>query len=69
MVVGLVCALIMILKWEDLWDPVVFAEVVFCLSSVVCLLYWGFGCFTHRDPDVVMSSCFFVFFVVSGVCF
>ena len=69
MVVGLVCALIMILKWEDLWDPVVFAEVVFCLSSVVCLLYWGFGCFAHRDPDIVVSSHFFVFFVAGGVCF
>ena len=55
MVVGLVCTLIMILKWEDLWDPVVFAEVVFCLSSTVCLSYWGLGCFVHQDPDVIVS--------------
>ena len=67
MVVGLLCALIVFLKWEDLWVPVVFAEVVFCLSSTVCLSYWGLGCFVHQDPDVIVSpwhilrgcSCFF----------
>ena len=69
MVVGLVCALIIILKWEDLWGPIVFVEVVFCFSSVVCLLYWGFGYFAHREPNVVVSSHFFVFFVAGGGLF